>query len=144
MTMTASVPSSLGFLSPLNVLLLTCTGLSLSGPIRPPENRSGASVGRGAGDNPLLDAQDLLSHFLSTMNLTEPRPHARPLAGGKEPPEYMLELYNRFARDNTAVPSANIIRSFKNEGTSLFLFECLRKCVCCMRHEVVNVIWAHF
>lgn len=119
MTMTASVPSSLGFLSPLNVLLLTCTGLSLSGPIRPPEN---LSVGRGAGDNPLLDAQDLLSHFLSTMNLTEPRPHARPLAGGKEPPEYMLELYHRFARDNTGVPSANIIRSFKNEGTSLFLF----------------------
>lgn len=119
--MTTSV-LSLGLLSPLNVLLLTCTGLSLSGPIRPPENRSGASVGRGRGDNPLLDAQDLLSHFLSTMNLTEPRPHARPLAGGKEPPEYMLELYNRFARDNTAVPSANIIRSFKNEGTSLFLF----------------------
>lgn len=122
MTMTASVPSNLGFLCPLNVLLLTCTGLSLSSPVRPPENRSGASVGRGAGDNPLLDAQDLLSHFLSTMNLTEPRPHARHLAGGKEPPEYMLELYNRFARDNTAVPSANIVRSFKNEGTSLFLF----------------------
>uniref|UniRef100_G1SYU9 Bone morphogenetic protein 10 n=2 Tax=Euarchontoglires TaxID=314146 RepID=G1SYU9_RABIT len=32
-----------------------------------------------------------------------------------DPPEYMLELYNKFATDRTSMPSANIIRSFKNE-----------------------------
>ncbi|XP_058134681.1 bone morphogenetic protein 10 isoform X3 [Dasypus novemcinctus] len=32
-----------------------------------------------------------------------------------DPPEYMLELYNKFATDRTSVPSANIIRSFENE-----------------------------
>ncbi|KAI3361789.1 hypothetical protein L3Q82_002130 [Scortum barcoo] len=52
------------------------------------------------------------------MNLTELRPQPRPPAARKEPPEYMLELYNRFANDHTAVPSANIVRSFKNEDSS--------------------------
>lgn len=32
----------------------------------------------------------------------------------------MLELYERFTNDRTAVPSANIVRSFKNEDSSLF------------------------
>ncbi|XP_070707065.1 bone morphogenetic protein 10-like [Pempheris klunzingeri] len=116
--MTVSVFSNLGFIRSLNVALLMLTGLSLSSPIRSLENHHRASVGWDVGDNPLLDAQDFLSQFLSTMNLTELRPHPRPLAVRKEPPEYMLELYNRFAHDRTAVPSANIVRSFKNEDTS--------------------------
>lgn len=118
--MTVSVFANLGFIGSLNVLLLMLTGLSLSSPIRSLENHHRASVGRDVGDNPLLDAQDFLSQFLSTMNLTELRPQPRPLAARKEPPEYMLELYNRFAHDRTAVPSANIVRSFKNEGTNLY------------------------
>uniref|UniRef100_A0A8C5M5R2 Bone morphotic protein 10 n=1 Tax=Leptobrachium leishanense TaxID=445787 RepID=A0A8C5M5R2_9ANUR len=36
-----------------------------------------------------------------------------------EPPEYMLELYNKFAKDRTTMPSANIVRSFKNEDFSI-------------------------
>ncbi|XP_075955107.1 bone morphogenetic protein 10-like [Anarhichas minor] len=116
--MTISVFSNLGVIRSLNVLLLTLTGLSLSSPIRSPENRHRISVGRDVGDNPLLDAQDFLSQFLSTINLTELRPQTRPLAARKEPPEYMLELYNRFATDPTAVPSANVVRSFKNEDVS--------------------------
>ncbi|KAE8618762.1 hypothetical protein XENTR_v10009491 [Xenopus tropicalis] len=36
-----------------------------------------------------------------------------------DPPEYMLELYNRFAKDRTTMPSANIVRSFKNEDFSM-------------------------
>ncbi|TMS08363.1 Bone morphogenetic protein 10 [Larimichthys crocea] len=114
--MTVSVYSRLGFIRCPSVLLLTLTGLSLSSPIRSPENRHRASVGRG--DNPLLDAQDFLSLFRATMNLTELRPQPRPLAAREEPPDYMLELYNRFAHDHTAVPSANIVRSFKNEDSS--------------------------
>lgn len=35
----------------------------------------------------------------------------------------MLELYERFTNDRTAVPSANIVRSFKNEGTYFFACE---------------------
>lgn len=120
--MIVSVCSNLGLMRSLNVLLLMLTGLGLSSPIRSPENHHRASIFRGAGDNLLLDAQDFLSQFLSTMNLTELRTQPRPLAAPKEPPEYMLELYNRFAQDYTAVPSANIVRSFKNEGTNLLLF----------------------
>ncbi|KAM3874272.1 bone morphogenetic protein 10-like [Diretmus argenteus] len=97
------------------------TGLSLSSPIRSSENHHRASVGRD--DNALLeqtdlDTQELLNQFLSTLNFTELGPLSRPFAAHKEPPEYMLELYNRFANDRTAVPSANIVRSFKNEDPS--------------------------
>jgi len=120
--MTISVFSNLGFIRNLNVVLLMLTGWSLSSPIRSPESHHRVSVGRDVGDNPLLDVQDFLSQFLSTMNLTELRPQTRPLAARKEPPEYMLELYNRFATDPTAVSSANVVRSFRNEGTDLFLF----------------------
>nr|XP_020474241.1 bone morphogenetic protein 10-like [Monopterus albus] len=116
--MPASFFSRLGFIHFLNVLLLVLTDLSLSSPIKSPENHHKASVGRHVHDNPLLDAQDFLSQFLSTLNLTELRPQPRPLAALMEPPEYMLELYNRFANDRTAVPSANIVRSFKNEDSS--------------------------
>lgn len=118
--MAAPVFSNLGFIRSPTALLLLLTGLSLSSPIRSAENHQRASVGRDVGDNPLLDAQDFLSQFLSTLNLTELRPQPRPLAAHKETPEYMLELYNRFANDRTSVPSANIVRSFKNEGTNLF------------------------
>lgn len=106
--MTSSVLSSSGFTHSWSFLVLTLTALSLSSPITPPESRRRASFGRNPRDNLLLDAQDLLSQFLSTLNLTEE---------SKEPPEYMVELYNRFANDRTALPSANIVRSFKNEGT---------------------------
>ncbi|TDH02088.1 hypothetical protein EPR50_G00169160 [Perca flavescens] len=116
--MTVSVFSNLGFIRSLTVLLLMLTGLSLSSPIRSPENHHRVSVGRDVDDNELLDAQDFLSQFLSTMNLTELRPQLRPLTARKEPPEYMLELYNRFANDRAAMPSANIVRSFKNEDSS--------------------------
>lgn len=117
--MTAPAFANLGFVHTLNVLLLA--GLSLNSPTKPTENHHRAPVGRDKGDTPLLDAQDFLNQFLSTLNLTKLRPQTRPLAVHTEPPEYMLELYERFANDRTAVPSANIVRSFKNEGTN-FLF----------------------
>ena len=75
---------------------------------------AGAGWGDGDGDGDpvqgLLD--NLKEQFLHTFNLTG--------SGGGgvrvEPPEYMMELYNRFANDHSAMPTANIIRSFKNEG----------------------------
>lgn len=78
------------------------------------------------GGNPPLSVQDFLNQFLSTLNLTRLRPHTQPQVVHKEPlPEYMLDLYNRFANDHTAAPSASIVRSFKNEGTNLFCFKTL-------------------
>uniref|UniRef100_A0A6J0SHJ2 Bone morphogenetic protein 10 n=1 Tax=Pogona vitticeps TaxID=103695 RepID=A0A6J0SHJ2_9SAUR len=56
--------------------------------------------------------QDFQNKFLKVLNLSEV-----PLqdASKVEPPEYMLELYNRFATDKSSMPLANIVRSFKNE-----------------------------
>ncbi|KAM8827856.1 bone morphogenetic protein 10 [Spinachia spinachia] len=114
--MTISAFSNHGFFRSVNVLLQILIGLSLSSPIRSPENHHRVSV--AVGDNPLLDAQDFLSQFRSPVNQTRLRPRARPLAAPTEPPEYMLELYKRFATDPTAVPSASVVRSFKNEESS--------------------------
>lgn len=57
--------------------------------------------------------QSMKDEFLKTLNLSD-----IPLqdTAKVDPPEYMLELYNKFATDRTSMPSANIIRSFKNEG----------------------------
>uniref|UniRef100_A0A674NWJ8 Bone morphotic protein 10 n=1 Tax=Takifugu rubripes TaxID=31033 RepID=A0A674NWJ8_TAKRU len=94
----------------LLLLLLTLLCLGSCSPISPH---------RPAAENPLLDARDFLSHFLSTMNLTDRRPQQGPLAAHhREPTEYMLELYWRFTQDYTAAPSAGVVRSFKNEDSS--------------------------
>lgn len=71
-------------------------------------------------DNNNMNMQSLLEslkeQFLRTFNLSGLGPHLAPGSAREEPPEYMMELYNRFANDHTAMPTANIIRSFKNEG----------------------------
>ncbi|XP_039768160.1 bone morphogenetic protein 10 [Ornithorhynchus anatinus] len=64
-----------------------------------------------------LDFDSLLlgvkKELLKALNLTD-LPHPR--AAKVEPPEYMLELYRKFAADRTSRPSANIVRSFKDEA----------------------------
>ncbi|KAH0623045.1 hypothetical protein JD844_030949 [Phrynosoma platyrhinos] len=60
-----------------------------------------------------FDEQDpMLQNLLKALNLSD-----IPLqeTAKVDPPEYMLELYHRFAIDKTSMPSANIVRSFKNE-----------------------------
>lgn len=57
--------------------------------------------------------QNMKNDFLKTLNLSDIPLHE---TAKVDPPEYMLELYNKFATDRTSMPSANIIRSFKNEG----------------------------
>lgn len=57
--------------------------------------------------------QSMKDEFLKTLNLSDIPAQD---TGRVDPPEYMLELYNKFATDRTSMPSANIIRSFKNEG----------------------------
>lgn len=61
--------------------------------------------------------ESLKEQFLRTFNLSGMGPPSlSPGSTREEPPEYMMELYNRFANDHSTMPTANIIRSFKNEG----------------------------
>ncbi|KPP59234.1 bone morphogenetic protein 10-like [Scleropages formosus] len=114
------------------MILLTLFPLALlwphmcqSSPITAPE----ATDGRGNFADPSLLEQDadlnmqglletLRGQLLRTFNLSGLGPSVQPGAPRVEPPEYMLELYNRFANDHTAMPTANIVRSFKNEDSS--------------------------
>ncbi|KAM6221684.1 bone morphogenetic protein 10 [Rhynchocyon petersi] len=64
----------------------------------------------GIDFNTLL--QSMKNEFLKTLNLSDiPMQDSAKV----DPPEYMLELYHKFATDRTSMPTANIIRSFKNE-----------------------------
>lgn len=118
-------------------LLLTSLALLLRlpfggcNPITAPERHRlapGLDDGRGGVVDPSLLEQDsevdvqklmetLKGQFLRTFNLSGlgQRRQSGPMER-VEPPEYMMELYNRFANDRTSMPTANIIRSFKNEG----------------------------
>uniref|UniRef100_A0A3P8VPB2 Bone morphogenetic protein 10 n=1 Tax=Cynoglossus semilaevis TaxID=244447 RepID=A0A3P8VPB2_CYNSE len=88
---------------------------------------------RGVVDPSLLeqdnnvDMQSLLENlkgqFLQTFNLSGSGPSLSPGNLREEPPEYMMELYNHFANDHNAMPSASIIRSFKNEGKARLFIE---------------------
>ncbi len=73
--------------------------------------------------------ESLKEQFLRTFNLSGLGPPALPPGSTREePPEYMMELYNRFANDRTAMPTANIIRSFKNEGKGPLLHMMMMPC----------------
>ncbi|KAK7895229.1 hypothetical protein WMY93_020554 [Mugilogobius chulae] len=97
------------------VLFLFLNGLSWSSPFRPPENLRRASRERDGETVPQF------VQSVSTLNLTEQKTQSPVLLpDAKEPPEYMMELYQKFAEDHAAVPSANIVRSFKNEDSSLY------------------------
>ncbi|KAM9447063.1 bone morphogenetic protein 10 [Clarias gariepinus] len=113
----------------LFLLLLSVLFSGDASPISSPERHRtapGLDDGRGGVVDPSLleqngevDMQNLLEtlrgQFLRTFNLTGHGPPMQPGAPRVQPPEYMLELYNRFANDRTSMPSANIVRSFKNE-----------------------------
>ncbi len=108
----SAVMSVSGFSGAGCVWVLSLCVLLLSsgrcGPVPPPEERRSAP---GVGDE--VDMQEVLGQLLQALNWTDQGPRPRPRA---EPPEYMLELYNRFNNDRSAAPSANIVRSFRNEG----------------------------
>ncbi|KAI5099679.1 bone morphogenetic protein 10 precursor [Silurus meridionalis] len=82
------------------------------------------SEGLGQVDTSFLDQDDnmdfqgLLGQFLYMFNLTAQELKPRPRTSRNEPPEYMLELYNHYAKDRSTRPAANIARSFKNEDSS--------------------------
>lgn len=137
------------------LLLLSGIFSGDASPISSPERHRtapGLDDGRGGVVDPSLleqdsevDMQNLLEtlrgQFLRTFNLSGHGPLVQPGAPRVQPPEYMLELYNRFANDRTSMPSANIVRSFKNEGKgALFgLVKPLSLCSCC-RIYIVDYI----
>lgn len=113
-----------------SILLLQQPLCGRSSPILTSDQRRQPAPGMGDGglvDPSVLERDDkmkmqnllesLKEQFLQTFNISGLGPP--PLPPGRtreEPPEYMMELYNRFATDHSAMPTANIIRSFKNEG----------------------------
>ncbi|XP_067828470.1 bone morphogenetic protein 10-like [Heptranchias perlo] len=38
-----------------------------------------------------------------------------------DPPQFMIDLYNKFATDRSSMPSSNIVRSFRNEDSTSIL-----------------------
>ncbi|XP_028313486.1 bone morphogenetic protein 10 [Gouania willdenowi] len=114
----------------LSILLLLWPLRGGSSPISSRHQRLRPAQGVVDGDGGVVDpsvleqdGQSLLENikeqFLRTFNLSGVGPPALPAGVTREePPEYMMELYNRFANDRNAMPTANIIRSFKNEDPS--------------------------
>ena len=127
-TMTLSVFYCLWYGCHLGVVLLEAfNGLGVSSPVISAEKYPRRSpLGRDLHEGPLhwrthdLEARGLLTQLLSTLNLTEQQgPHrTRPRAAPEETADYMLELYNQFSYDFSAVPSASVVRSFRNQGTA--------------------------
>ncbi|XP_078285027.1 bone morphogenetic protein 10 isoform X2 [Rhinoraja longicauda] len=92
----------------------------------PIDNRAGATEEEGRyvleddiQEEDSVDFNTLLAsmkgEFLKSLNLSG-SPHVD--AAKVEVPEYMIDLYNRFANDRTSMPSSNIVRSFKNEDSN--------------------------
>ncbi|XP_018524570.1 bone morphogenetic protein 10 [Lates calcarifer] len=116
-----------------SILLLQGPLCGESSPISSTHQRHRPSPGLGDGHGGVVDPslleqdsnmdmqsllESLKEQFLRTFNLSGWGPPLPPGSTREEPPEYMMELYNRFANDHSAMPSANIIRSFKNEDSS--------------------------
>ncbi|XP_067876437.1 bone morphogenetic protein 10-like [Heterodontus francisci] len=59
--------------------------------------------------------ESMKDEFLRSLNLSD-----IPLqdAAKVEPPQFMIDLYNKFATDRSSMPSSNIVRSFRSEDTT--------------------------
>lgn len=59
--------------------------------------------------------------FLRKLNLSDvPQEHSK-----IDPPQFMMELYDKYASDSSAIPQSDVIRSFTVQGT-----ECKKKKPC--------------
>lgn len=100
--------------------------LSCSGQGKPLESRGRALAGGdvhhllgGPGDEHeggTFDLRMFLENmkvdFLRSLNLSGVPPQDKTQA---EPPQYMIDLYNRYTTDKTSTPASNIVRSFSVE-----------------------------
>lgn len=102
--------------------LLACSALG-----KPLENRGRPSTGGdahrlvggpgGEQEGVTFDLRMFLENmkvdFLRNLNLSGVPSQDRTRA---EPPQYMIDLYNRYTTDKTSTPASNIVRSFSVEG----------------------------
>ncbi|XP_078453519.1 bone morphogenetic protein 10-like [Lampetra fluviatilis] len=65
--------------------------------------------------------ESMKEEFLRSLNLSGIPLHEP--SSSEPPPQFMVDLYNRFANDRSSMPSSNIVRSFKNEDVSSFRTE---------------------
>lgn len=81
------------------------------------KDRSSLGLPRG-GEQGVFDLKMFLENmkvdFLRSLNLSGIPSQDRTRA---EPPQYMIDLYNRYTADKSATPASNIVRSFSVEGT---------------------------
>ena len=103
--------------------LLACSALG-----KPLENRGRPSTGAdahrllggpgGEQEGVTFDLRMFLENmkvdFLRNLNLSGVPSQDRTRA---EPPQYMIDLYNRYTTDKTSTPASNIVRSFSVEGS---------------------------
>lgn len=86
-----------------------------------PEGNAHSSLGlSGGGEEGVFDLKMFLENmkvdFLRSLNLSGIPSQDKTRA---EPPQYMIDLYNRYTTDKSSTPASNIVRSFSVEGTVL-------------------------
>ncbi|XP_004462791.2 growth/differentiation factor 2 [Dasypus novemcinctus] len=97
---------------PALALLACCVrGKPLGGWARAP---AGAQAQDGGAFDLKVFLENLRADFLRGLNLS-----GAPAQGKArvEPPQYMLELYNRYTSDRSAAPASNVVRSFSLEDS---------------------------
>lgn len=86
-----------------------------------PGGNARSSLGlSGGGEEGVFDLKMFLENmkvdFLRSLNLSGIPSQDKTRA---EPPQYMIDLYNRYTTDKASTPASNIVRSFSVEGIVL-------------------------
>ncbi|XP_060096768.1 growth/differentiation factor 2 [Heteronotia binoei] len=68
--------------------------------------------------------ENLKADFLRSLNLSEVPSQEK---AKEQPPQFMIDLYNRYAADKSSSPISNIVRSFNPEDVSSLEMNLLRK-----------------
>nr|XP_056706255.1 growth/differentiation factor 2 [Euleptes europaea] len=84
--------------------------------------------------------ENLKADFLRSLNLSEVPSQEK---SKEEPPQFMINLYNRYAKDKSSSPISNIVRSFSPEDISSLEMNPLQKYILLFnvsipRHEEVT------
>nr|XP_004658090.1 growth/differentiation factor 2 [Jaculus jaculus] len=85
---------------------------SLGGNVRNPLGAPGGSQEEEGIFDLKMFLENMKVDFLRSLNLSNVPSQDRTRA---EPPQYMIDLYNRFTSDKSATPASNIVRSFRVE-----------------------------
>ncbi|XP_069467287.1 growth/differentiation factor 2 [Ambystoma mexicanum] len=108
-----------GLLAALSVLNIT-PGSGRGAPLEdqsrrePPQTSGSSPEGDGHVDlSAFLD--NMKEDFLRSLNLSNVPSHERVR---QEPPQFMIDLYNRYASDKSSIPASNIVRSFNLEDAA--------------------------